>query len=231
MKGLFIAGTDTGVGKTFFTCALAQALMGDGIDVGIFKPVQSGSPREDPEGDACLLRDQTGITDPLDLICPAAFKAPLAPLAASGLEGITLPPDWYLPGLIELSSRHSMVLTEGAGGLMVPITDKLLMIDIIQRINMPVILVARPYLGTINHTLLSLEALKNRRIRTLGVVVNGITVTSQELESLEFIEEFSGIPLLGTLPRLEKGIKSKDLGLWLKQYINIADILGSCREG
>jgi dethiobiotin synthetase len=231
MKGIFIAGTDTGVGKTFFTCALAQALIRNGIDVGVFKPVQSGCPREDPEGDACLLRDWTGIDDPLELICPAAFKAPLAPLAASLLEGITLPLDWYLPGLLELRARHSVILAEGAGGLMVPISDKLLMIDIIQSINMPVILVAKPYLGTINHTLLSLEALRNRKIRVMGVVINGITVINQELESLKFIEEFSGIPLLGTLPRLEKGIKSKDLGLWLEQNVNIADILENCREG
>ena len=120
MRGLFITGTDTGVGKTFVSCALARGLRAAGIDVGIMKPIETGVPAEGPE-DARALRLAAGAEDPLDLICPVRFSLPASPEAAARAEQRTASITPIREAFASLARRHPFMLVEGAGGLLVPI--------------------------------------------------------------------------------------------------------------
>ena len=179
-----ITGTGTGVGKTVIAAALTSALGGD-----YWKPVQAGL---DGPTDTDTVRALTGLPD--DRFHAEAYRlvAPAAPLHAATDEGITIDPDRLEP---PATSRPLVI--EGAGGLMVPLTPKFFMIDLFERWNLPVILVASTALGTINHTLLSIEALKARGVPLLGIAFVG--ERNEDVES--FICIRTGASWLGRLPR------------------------------
>ena len=179
MRGLFVSGTDTGVGKTFVTCALARGLRAAGIDVGVMKPIETGVSAEGPE-DARALRLAAGAEDPLDLICPVRFSLPASPEAAARAEGRTVSLTPIREAFDALARRHSFILIEGAGGLLVPIDANTDMADLARELDLPLLLVARASLGTINHTRLSLEAAENRGLDVFGVVISH--TTSEEPE-------------------------------------------------
>ncbi|MBA5726274.1 dethiobiotin synthase [Bombella favorum] len=190
-KGVFITGTDTGIGKTLTSAILTKAWQGI-----YWKPFQTGLAEE--AGDTPTIQHLTGLS--ADHILPPtyALQAPLSPAAASALEGITLEPEHLtLP-----PTTHSPLIVEGAGGLMVPLTDNMLMIDLIARLGLPVILVTRSGLGTLNHTLLSLEALYQRGIPVLGFITNGpeCPENSQTLEKLGQCRALHHIPALPGTP-------------------------------
>ncbi len=171
MRGLFVSGTDTGVGKTFVSCALARGLRAAGIDVGVMKPIETGVPTEGPE-DARALRLAAGVDDPLDLICPVRFSLPASPEAAARAEGRTASLTSIRDAFDSLARRHRFMLVEGAGGLLVPIDAHTDMADLARELDLPVLLVARAGLGTVNHTRLSLEAAEIRGLNVFGVVIS-----------------------------------------------------------
>jgi len=161
-KRLFVTGTDTGVGKT-----LVAAMLVAGLDGHYWKPVQSGS---DEGTDTAWIREKTGL--PADRFLPEAYrlKGFMSPHAAAALENVEI----ELSGIrVPEPAPSGHLVMEGAGGLMVPLGDRWLVVDLIKRLGAPVILVARSGLGTINHTLLSLEKLAGSNIDVLGVVMNG----------------------------------------------------------
>jgi dethiobiotin synthetase len=172
MPGLFIVGTDTGVGKTVLTAGLAAWLRRRGVDCGVMKPVESGWSAASPVSDSHYLKKISQSPDPLDLINTYAFEAPLAPGVAASLEGVEIHFEKILRAYQELESRHSWVLVEGAGGLLVPLGPRQTLVDLIEALGLPVLLVARLGLGTVNHTLLSLHYLESRGIPVAGVVLN-----------------------------------------------------------
>ncbi len=163
----FIAGTDTGVGKTVVACALAAALKAEGRDVGVMKPVSCGG-REDAE----MLMRAAGVADALDLVNPVAFREPLSPNVAAAREGRTFRTEAVRKAFRELSRRHDTLVVEGCGGLLVPLDGRRLVIDLIGGLGGRTVLVSRSGLGAINHCLLSLEALRSRRLPVLGVLFN-----------------------------------------------------------
>ena len=171
MRGLFITGTDTGVGKTFVSCALARGLRAAGVDVGVMKPIETGVPAEGPE-DARALRLAAGVDDPLDLICPVRFPLPASPEAAARAEGQTVSLAPIHDAFDSLARRHRFMLVEGAGGLLVPIDAHTDMADLARRLDLPLLLVARAGLGTVNHTRLTLEAAEARGLEVFGVVIS-----------------------------------------------------------
>ena len=176
-RGVFVAGTDTGVGKTAVAAALAAALRGQGMDVGVMKPVATGSARPGPGGrplaeDAARLARAAGATDAPALINPVWFAEPLAPWTASRRARRRIHLSSILRAFAALQARHEVVIVEGAGGLLVPLSRRVLMVDVAARLGLPVLLVARPGLGTINHTLLSLACVRGRGLRCCGVVLN-----------------------------------------------------------
>jgi dethiobiotin synthetase len=171
MRGLFVTGTDTGVGKTEVACALLEEARARGLDVVGMKPAQSGVGGEGPT-DAELLREACGGVEPLEAICPYSFEAPLAPAVAARLAGVALSLERIEECARALAARHAAVLVEGAGGILVPLTEERSYADLAARLGLPVLVVARAGLGTVNHTALTVEALLRRGLRLLGIVLD-----------------------------------------------------------
>ncbi len=198
MAGLFVTGTDTGVGKTLVSCALSRGLRAAGVDVGVMKPAETGVPAAGPE-DARALIAAAGVDDPIELVCPLRFALPAAPEASARAEGRHAGLGPVLEAWRTLSARHDFVLVEGAGGLLVPFDPETSMADLVARLGLPVLVVARASLGTINHTLLTLEACAHRGLDVLGVVVSHATgaLSDADAENLDVLRRALGQRLIG----------------------------------
>lgn len=177
---------------------MAAALKRRGVDVGVMKPVATG--RSD---DARRLLKASGSKDPLELVNPVHFKAPLSPHLAAKREGARADLRTIDRAFAMLKSRHEIVIVEGAGGLLVPIRDGFTMADLAGRLGLPLLIVARDALGTINHTTLTVEAARSRGLKVLGVVVNRSRPGRPDLaERLnpEAIAKAAQVPVLASLP-------------------------------
>lgn len=170
-RGLFVTGTDTGVGKTVVACALAAALRARGLDVGAMKPIETGVGRGGPL-DALALRAAAGADDPLDDVCPQRFALPAAPTVAAEREGRWVDLRAVDRAFRRLAARHALLVVEGAGGLLAPAAAGATMADLAARLGLPLLLVTRAAIGTINQTRLALEAAARRGLRVAGVVVS-----------------------------------------------------------
>jgi dethiobiotin synthetase len=184
------------------TGAIARLCLRRGLDVGVAKPVQSGALADDPEGDTMLLRAAAGVADRPEDICPYAFAAPLAPLVAARLEGRAVERDVVLASVAAIAERHGTALVEGAGGLIVPVGEDWTIADLAAWIDLPVLVVGRAGLGTVNHTLLTVEAARRRGLDVAGVVLNGLREDTDGSASTnpELIEAFGDVPVLAVLP-------------------------------
>lgn len=205
LKGVFIAGTDTGVGKTYVACALAHALRKKNIDVGVMKPFATGSRQ-----DVVLLRRAAGVKDSLDRVNPIFLKKPLAPWVAARLEKRKIKNQKICNAYSLLKERHSFMIVEGVGGLLVPIGKNFFVLDLISQLKLPVILVARAGLGTINHTLLSLGALRRKKIRVLSVILSNTGQSLAEKTNPDVLKHFSNVPIL-SLPRASYAVSGQRL--------------------
>lgn len=201
-KGIFITGTDTGVGKTYIAAGMAKALRDHQLDVGVMKPAETGcrmhAGKLQPR-DALSLLKASGARDALDLVNPYRFRRPLAPSVAAELDNRTIDPDRILSAYRILDARHEFIIVEGAGGIMAPLTQGYLFLDLAEALGLPVVIVARPGLGTINHTLLTISVLRERKIPIAGIVVNyaeEIKPGLAEETSHLVIEKISGVPIL-----------------------------------
>ena len=225
MKGYFITGTDTGVGKTVVTACLATLFKAQGEDIGVMKPIETGV---DPEcsstanSDAKFLMEVAGVQDPE--ICPYRLKTPASPYQAARIEGKELDPAEILESFRVLQSKYSMMLVEGIGGLMVPITRRYNVADLALQMGLPLIIVSRLRLGTLNHTLLTINAARQHGLKIKGVILNPSDageVNAIEQEQGKLIEEFSDTPVLGTCPFIEdvsaKGME-KNLKLLQEEF-------------
>ena len=173
--GLFVTGTDTGVGKTFLAARIARLLHDRRLDVGVMKPAETGCIVRQGElvpADARQLLAASGASDPLHLVNPYRFREPLAPMVAAEREGRRIVPNRILSAYRRLLARHDFLLVEGAGGLLVPLSRTFSYLDLVQAMAIPVLIVARPDLGTINHTVLTVMALHSRDIPVAGIVLN-----------------------------------------------------------
>lgn len=207
-KGIFITGTDTGVGKTVVASALARYLKCCGVRVGVLKPVTSGAVAVGGRlvsEDAELLRRASGCTSPDEDIAPYLLREPLAPSEAASREGVSIRTERILEAFNRVSALHDVTIVEGAGGLLVPLGEGLLVADLAVRLNLPLIIVARPNLGTVNHTLMTCECARSRGIRIMGVVINGQPLHPGPAEhyASRVIASLSGVPVLAVLPRQE----------------------------
>lgn len=201
MRGLFVTGTDTGVGKTRVGCALARGLRQAGVDVGVMKPVETGVTAQGPE-DALALRAAAGVEDALELVCPLRFALPAAPEAAARAEhrDASLAP--IHQAFEALAARHVFMLVEGAGGLLVPFDARTDMADLAVALGLPVLIVARAALGTINHTRLTLEAARTRGLDVFGVVISHADgpLTPADAQNLHVLRQLLGDLRIGELP-------------------------------
>jgi dethiobiotin synthetase len=176
VPGLFITGTDTGVGKTYVGALMARVLRAAGHRVGVYKPAASGCRREGDHlisEDAEMLWEAAGRPGPLDRVCPQCFEAPLAPHLAARAEGRQIDPDLLRRGLDFWKDCSDILLVEGAGGLMSPLGQREFVADLACEFGFPLIVVSRNALGTINHTLQTLIAAAFREGLTVaGIVLN-----------------------------------------------------------
>ncbi|MBN2578999.1 MAG: dethiobiotin synthase [Pirellulales bacterium] len=175
--GLFITGTDTGVGKTYVGALIARALVEKGLRVGVYKPAASGCRREGgrlTSDDAVQLWEAAGRPGEFSRVCPQCFTAPLAPHLAARAEGKQLDPALLRTGLDYWRRSSDIVLVEGAGGLLSPVSDAETVADLARDFGYPLILVARNALGVINHTLLALHAARTLHggLPVAGIVLN-----------------------------------------------------------
>lgn len=204
-RALFVTGTDTGVGKTVAACTVVRQLRARGVDVGVMKPVETGVGPGGPL-DALALREAAGSPDPLDDICPQRFALPAAPAVAAAHEGRDVDDDAIFRAFSRVKSRHELVLVEGAGGLLVPATRDLTMADLARELGAPLLVVARGALGTINHTLLTLDAADTRKLPVLGVILSHTTgpLPAPDAANLDALRTTLGPRLLGELPPLAR---------------------------
>jgi dethiobiotin synthetase len=188
-KALIIAGTDTNAGKTVISGAILRQYGPLNGSLYYWKPVQTGYPKDD---DTATVRRISGCDR---VIAGLRFREPVSPHLAAELEGKTIDPASILEAFH--SMQHDLIL-EGAGGLLVPINRKTLWMDVLAAMNSPVLLVARAGLGTINHTLLSLEALGRRRISVVGIAFYGAKEVSTD-DNMQTIADWSGLPVFGPI--------------------------------
>lgn len=205
-KGLFITGTDTAVGKTIVTAMLAVALADRGLRVGVMKPAESGCPFENgrlvPQ-DAQFLKQISGCAAPLEVINPYTFAPPLTPALAAEQAGITINPDHIRTCYEQLVEQHDVVLVEGAGGLLAPLTPTLSMRDIAIMLDIPMLVVAANVLGVINHTALTVTVAQ-QVTSVVGVVLNTPQIRDDPAieTNAESLRRWGGAPLLGSIPHL-----------------------------
>jgi dethiobiotin synthetase len=205
--GVFVTGTDTGVGKTLVTAALAIGLRRLGRTVGVMKPIETGvvSSRV-AQSDAARLRATVDSEETLGAICPYQFEPPVAPLAAAHVERRSIDPRVIRQVYRLLASRYHTIVVEGIGGVRVPITANGDVMDLILGLHLPAIVVGRAGLGGINHALLTIDALRRRRIQVVALVLNRThpvrsSVTRlQEKTTLDALRKQAGVPVLGPLP-------------------------------
>lgn len=175
MKGLFVAGTGTDLGKTHIACALLRAARAQGLSVDAFKPVVSGfDPAEPKTSDSARLAAAMGRPDAWAEISPRRYRAPLAPNLAARLEGETLAmADLVADCRAWLAARNvDLALVEGAGGVMSPMTDDATNLDLMAALSLPILLVAGSYLGTASHLLTALEVVRARGLTVAAIVVS-----------------------------------------------------------
>ncbi|KLN61162.1 hypothetical protein WH96_08355 [Kiloniella spongiae] len=198
INGLFVTGTDTEVGKTFVSAALVKSLT-----ASYWKPVQTGP---DQDHDTPEIQRLTGIAERSIYPCSYSFPDPLSPHEAARRVGQTIDlSNINLPSI----SEDEFLIVEGAGGALVPLNDQFMMTDLMVKVNLPVVIVARSGLGTINHTLLTIEALKSRGLTLAGVIMNG----PENRGNREAIEEYGTVPVVAELPRCESVTAESIVGL------------------
>lgn len=205
-RGFFVTGTDTGVGKTLAACALVRGLRARGIDVGVMKPIETGV-RDAGPLDAQALRDAAGVEDSLEEICPLQFALPAAPNVAAAAEGRGVDLGLLSQSFDELARCHEMMVVEGAGGLLVPTADGCDMGDLAEQLGLPLIVVARMGLGTINHTLLTLREIERRGLELAGVILSEADgrLSDADRANLEHLREEIGGLLVGEIGWLSPG--------------------------
>jgi dethiobiotin synthetase len=199
---IFVTGTDTGVGKTQASCALLSLLADAGLRPQGFKPYESGCTPLSAPADTLAMRAAARSELPVDALCPHRFRAPLAPGVAARRLGQD--PDWNTTLSAWERLRQGPVVVEGAGGLFVPIDSRRDIIDLISALQLPVLLVARAGLGTLNHTALSLKALADRGLSVHAVLLSRSTPTRDpsERDNRLLLEERHGLRVLGPVPFL-----------------------------
>ena len=205
MRGLFVTGTDTGVGKTAVTGALALCLRHQGIDVGVCKPCETGViDSAKPGEDGALLCWAAASTDAFEQACPLRFPTPAAPATAARLEQRKIDYSALVQTTKDLINRHQFTLIEGSGGLMVPLAGGILIADLVRDLDLPLLVVADAQLGTLNHSLLTLLAARYFELNLAGYVINRMPssplaaekAVPHDLASLTYAE------LLGVLPEI-----------------------------
>ncbi len=210
MKGLFITGTDTGVGKTVVSGIIISLLKPTGLSVGAMKPFETGCLKRDDlliPSDGLFLKNVSHMDESLNHVTPFALEKPLAPMVAAHLDVIEIDIKKIWKIFNKLKERYDVIIVEGVGGIMVPIKRDYFVLDMARDFGFPVIVVSRPILGTINHTLLTVNYALEHGLDVRGVIINYSSPPQGDLAEETnpgVISELSSVPLLGVIPYIDR---------------------------
>lgn len=226
-KGLFIVGTDTDVGKTFVTALLTKQLRGAGINVGYYKAVLTGGYYDGDvliPGDAKEVLEASGIDENYDKCVSYILENPASPHLAAEVEGVDIQLSRILEDYNNLTEKYEYLSVEGSGGIICPIkftdTESILLEDVIKLLGLPTLVVARSGLGTINHTVLTINYLKQKGIEVQGIILNGYKQDDFiHTSNKQTIERLTGTKIIATIPRgsIEDGVEI-DIESFLELY-------------
>jgi dethiobiotin synthetase len=208
MKGVFLTGTDTEIGKTLVSCCLTIGLRQLGLHICPIKPLATGG--VEPEGitvseDALVYQLLAGVEESASELSPFCLKKPASPHFAAKLEGKKIQPNKLTESIESIRDKYDYTIVEGIGGWMVPITNTYFVSDLAQEIDLPVIVVSANRLGTINHTLLTLEAIRSVDIEPAGVLFTNLTQDGDPeiaQNNIETIKKIGKTQILGNIPYL-----------------------------
>jgi len=209
-KGFFITATDTGVGKTVVSAAIIRALRHQGLNVCCMKPIESGCLREGDTlipADGNFLKEASGVDEPLENITPVRFEEPLAPWVAADRMASHIDIRMIHEKFRGLEDRYGAVVVEGIGGLMVPIGRDYFVADLAVDMALPLVIVASAQLGTINHTLLTVEHSLRNGLTVAGIILNHSAKTQgtvAEETNPDAIAHLTPVPVIGVMPFIEK---------------------------
>jgi dethiobiotin synthetase len=209
VQGVFVTGTDTEVGKTWIAAGLTMVWHRWGRSAVYFKPVQSGCPEEAGKlvpTDARLAQELAGLREPLELLTPITLRLPLAPGVAAAREGTLIDLAAVAGAFRDLAARYEIVVVEGAGGLYVPVIGiRFLMLDLMRWLKLPLVVVARPGLGTVNHTALTVLAARQAGLSVAGVIINRYPARPSlaDESNPEVNAGITGTPILGKVPEVD----------------------------
>jgi len=223
MKSLFVTGNDTDVGKTCVTASIVKNLRDMDIDVGVMKPFASGYKKNSNSlsQDVEILMKYSGSHDPIDLVNPYFFEIPTSPYDASKILARKISTQKVIDAYDRLLSSHDLVIVEGIGGLMTPITQNYFVSNLISELDIDTIIVTGSKLGTVNHTLLTYEHCKQMHLKLKGFVINQTEPNGYELSNLkQQIMELTNQIVYCTIPYH----KNFDLSLYVDNFIKNFDI-------
>jgi len=225
--GYFITGTDTGVGKTVVAAALALAAKERWGDVAMMKPVESGCALRNGNlvpADAVYHKRMVELSEPVEILCPVRLRRSLAPMTAAELENRRVSRADWMPAYRRLARKYKAIFVEGAGGLSVPVSEGYMFSDMAREMELPLIIVARAGLGTVNHTLLTLEHAASKGLRVAGVIYNRNRrgrLSTAEKTGPGLVRRISGAANLGLFPFIHNKSRAELLRVGRK----IADVL------
>lgn len=238
MPSFLITGTDTGVGKTVVGCGLAAALTAQGQRVGVLKPAETGCPEQDGQlypQDAALLASFAHSSLPLEEICPYRFAPPLAPSVAADMAGTSIAVSRIREHFERQVASHDVVIVEGAGGLLVPLTGRYAFADLAADLQLPLLIVIGSKLGALNHALLTFHCAQARSLPLLGYILNHPSPNSDSSDlaiqtNAQTLAGLTAVPCLGVLPFLSlSGDVAADRAVFVKQFqtgIDLQRLLG-----
>ncbi|MCF8041824.1 MAG: dethiobiotin synthase [Desulfarculaceae bacterium] len=233
-KGVVVVGTDTDAGKTMVSAALVAGLRDAGIPAGYLKPLASEcapGPGGQVSPDVALLHRLVGLKEPLHTLNPVCLRAPLSPLAAAREEGVELSLAASAASCREFMAGQEFGVIEGVGGLLVPIAPGATFRDLAVELSLPVVVAARPGLGTINHTLLTIQALKGAGLAVVGFIFSHTQPADPDDPSIKqnhaLIVEYSGTPFMGALPYLgpRDQITGQALNQAVREHLDLTPIM------
>lgn len=203
MSGIFVTGTDTGVGKSLVSAALLHLYAEQGLRVVGMKPVAAGCKPGELNEDVGLLRAASSVDAPLELTNPYSFQPAIAPHIAAQQSGARIDISHIVDSYAQLAGMADMVVVEGAGGFLVPLNERQTMADLASALRLPVVLVVGVRLGCLSHALLSAEAIRARGLKLAGWVANRIDPEMDSPEqNIDALVVRLGAPLLGQIPFL-----------------------------
>ena len=209
----FITGIDTDIGKTFVTKGLAYTYLKRGKKTGVYKPLQSGAVKTPNGFIAPDIEAVKNISKDINTKCTYLLEGEVSPALAASLAGVKIDINKIKSDFKEFSLQNDITFVEGAGGILAPAADKLLCADIIKELNIPLIIVTVPFLGRINHTLLTINYAKVNNIKIKGLIINKMPKSINNLASENFVKElqiYTDTNILGIIDDLDQNVNQTE---------------------